>query len=80
MTNEKPVKEPFIRIVKREGVSLQKSLLINAIAILAALIVTSIFCAILSPVSSASASKGAPQPVFSQKGMMSFMKSPVWNG
>ena len=48
MTNEKPVKEPFIRIVKREGVSLQKSLLINAIAILAALIVTSIFCAISS--------------------------------
>jgi len=48
MTNEKTVKEPLIRIVKREGVSVGKNLLINASAIIIALLITSLFCSLSS--------------------------------
>ena len=48
MTNDKAVKEPLIRVVKREGVSIGKNLAINSIAILTALFLVSIFCAVYS--------------------------------
>ena len=45
-TNEKTVREPLFHVVKRNNMSVLKRVLIYAIAIVTALLITGIFCAI----------------------------------